>query len=98
MSDQPPETLTVANAVLSACGVMAAVLIRISGDPRKHSWPAVLTDIAGTLGLFYLCFLALLGFGFHVFVAVSAAGFAAAAGWATVFALLRRYAGKIGPG
>jgi hypothetical protein len=92
----PPseEALTVFNGVLSVAGAGAALMIRLTGAGVGHQWRYVLSDICGTLALFYLAFLGLLGWGMNALIAVSVAGFAAAAGWAAVFGLLKSIAAR----
>jgi hypothetical protein len=88
------EALTLANGLLSGVGAAAALMIRLTGADGHHSWRYVLADIAGTLALFYLAFLGLLGLEINVMLAVSLAGLASAAGWVVVFGLLKRAAQK----
>ena len=88
------ETLTVMNGLLSVAGAGAALMIRLTGAQGDHKWRYVMSDICGTLALFYLAFLGLLGWGMNPLLAVSVAGFAAAAGWAAVFGLLKSIAAR----
>lgn len=90
----PTEFLTVASASLSVAGATAAIMIRITGAGGQQTWRYVLADIAGTLGIFYLVFLGLIGVGWSVMLSVSVAGFAAAAGWTAVFGLLQMVAAR----
>ena len=98
MSDGPSangiEALTLFNGVLSGVGAVAALMIRLTGADGNHSWRYVLADIVGTLALFYLAFIGLLGMEVNVMLAVSAAGLSAAAGWVAVFGMLKRFAKK----
>lgn len=91
---EPPgiEAISAANILLAVAGWSAALMIRLTGAGHEHRFRFVVADIAGTLGLFYLAFLGLWGYGLNILLAVSLAGFAAAAGWAAVFALLQRLA------
>jgi hypothetical protein len=96
---EPPasEALTLGNAILSVAGAGAAIMIRLTGAGQQHHMKFVLADIAGTLGLFYLALLGLAGWGFNMPLAIGLAGFAAAAGWASVFAVLQRLARSRNP-